>query len=187
MDIELYEERLDDIKHFEIVDYFSCGIYEPLNTFIKDCAFEYNRNGIGNTFLLLCNQEGNIDIVCYYTLRANSLCINHEYIPVIEISRFAVNKDYQRQGIGTSCILNVIVNKVLDVKKHIGVAGILVFADTQESLSFYKKIGFKDFSDIQDGKNKILVVDDGFNEDCHVLILGVDKNNINEIYEKSRT
>lgn len=51
-EIILYEERLDN-KHFFEVDSFSCGIYEPLNNFLKCSSFEYNKNGSGNTYLLL--------------------------------------------------------------------------------------------------------------------------------------
>lgn len=181
-EIELYEERLNNEQHFVEVDQFSCGTYEPLNDFIKGSAFEYNRKGIGNTYLLFCDREaGTRDIVCYYTLRANFLCIKKEYIPVVEISRFAVDINYQRKGIGSSCILNVITSKVLDIKSHIGIVGILVFADTLESLKFYETIGFKDFGEMVSGKNEILTVDDGYNEGCHVLILGLGDNNLIEI------
>lgn len=167
----LYEERLDTKRHFEIVGDFQCKNYDPLDTFIKSEAFEYNENGQGNTFIVLDKTKEKI--ICYYTLRANSLIIENEYIPLIELSRFAVHVDYNRQGNGTKCMMENVIPKVVEIKKYIGLMGILVFAETPEALSFYKYIGFQDFGVYEQEQNTFLVTDDGFNNGCHVLILQI--------------
>lgn len=166
----LHEERINTDKHFELVGDFECCNYEPLDTFLKSDSFNYDENGQGNTFVLF-NEENKM--VCYYTLRANSLILDNEYVPIIELARLAVDAEYARKGIGTSCIMDFIIPKILEVKKHIGAVGILVFAETKEALSFYKFIGFNDFGLYERDKNTFLITDDGFNEGCHVLILGI--------------
>lgn len=167
----LYEERLNTKNHFDIAGDFQCKNYEPLDNFIKDEAFRYNENGQGNTFVILDKTKENI--ICFYTLRTNSLMIENEYIPLIELSRFAVHVKYSRQGNGTKCMLENIIPKVQKIKEDIGFMGILVFAETPESLAFYKYIGFIDFGVYEHDKNAFLVTDDGFNEGCHVLILKI--------------
>lgn len=130
----LYEERLSVESHFEIVEDFQCTNYEPLDTFLKSEAFQYNENGQGNTFVILNKTKEKV--MCYYTLRANSLIIENEYIPLIELSRFAVDHTYSRQGNGTKCMMENVIPKVKEIKKYIGLMGILAFAETPEALAF---------------------------------------------------
>lgn len=173
------EERIDLDKHFIILGEFNCGTYEPLNEFVGNEAFSYDRDGLGNTYIVYDDKD---NILLYYTLRANSILWQGEYIPLVELSRLAVQYEYQRRGHGNRCFFTNILKKVLDVRECIGVAGILVFAETPEALNFYDSIGFKDFGIYdKDGKNEMLITDDGFNDKCHVLVLGVQDENIEEL------
>ncbi|PWJ09716.1 GNAT family N-acetyltransferase [[Clostridium] innocuum] len=168
----LEEERIDIDKHFEIVGDFECNNYEPLDNYLKQESFNVDKDGCGNTYVILNNSHDKI--ICYYTLRANSLIINDVYAPVIELSKLAVDNKYSRLGIGTQCIMDNIIPKITEVQKHIGVIGLLVFADTEEALAFYKFLGFTYFGIYDKNANSFLITDDGFNDGCHLLILNVD-------------
>lgn len=166
--IKLREERLDskDI-HICSVDDFCCGKMDILDQYIQGEAFQHNREGDGNTFLLLLNDTD--IIIGYYTLRASSLKIDSELWPVIELSRFAIHQDYQRKHLGTLIMYTFIYYKILLISKLAGVKGILVFSD-EDAIKFYKSVGFCEF-----GNQKTIILEDGFRDKCQSMILKIDE------------
>lgn len=142
------EERLSEEKHFREVSNFECQINESLEVFLKSEAFEYNKNGQGNTYILRAKE--NDEIIGYYTLKANGICreFNDEYgrrretAPSIEIARFALASDYQGRGLGKIIFLFFIAPKINEVKELIGVTTIMLFAvNHKKVIKFYQDIG----------------------------------------------
>lgn len=143
--LELKEERIDEDKHFSILGDFVCGADDPLNLFLSDDAIRYDRDSLGNTYLVM--SEG--DIVAFYTLKANGIQVEEddgecESYPMIEISRIAVAFDLQGGGIGKRIFYDHILPKVELVSRYIAVRGIMVFAEKNniQGIGFYKSLGF---------------------------------------------
>ncbi|MCD7810168.1 MAG: GNAT family N-acetyltransferase [Erysipelotrichaceae bacterium] len=119
----------------------------------------------------------------YYTLRASSIVYQEKnskklkFIPVVELSRLAIDRPYQRLGYGSEIILKLVMDKAMEVKKYIGCIAILVFAATEHAQLFYESIGFEDIGVYDEkGNNTFMVNDDGFNVGCHVLLLTIQSN-----------
>lgn len=172
---ELYVEELidrDSILHFTLTGDFCCGADDPLNIFLSDQAFDYNDSKQGKTYLIMDAER--TMIICYYTLKANAV---HSFnitdnvfvaLPVIEISRIAVECDFQGQSLGKIFFTDFILPKILEVAKIIGVYGIIAFvdADNYNAIRFYTSLGFQESnSTIQNAIN------DSFNEDCKLYLL----------------
>lgn len=184
------EERLNDEKHLRMVSDFCCGTNEGLDNFLKSEAFKYNRDGEGNTYLVFIPNTDKI--VGYFTLKADSIQAENEdegrvvTMPSVEIARFAVERDYQRQGIGTAIFGYHIIPKINAVKKIIGVNTVMVFVEEQESEEyedtlqsnkvedFYAGLGFK----LADDEVQNFIRDD-YNEGCKLMYMST--NNLEEI------
>lgn len=157
------EERLSDDKHMRRVNDFDCGESKELEDFLKSEAFTYNREGQGNTYLIF-DKYGK-DILGYYTLRTNAIQAYNsenrriEVLPSVEIARFAISAKYQGQGYGKLIFFLSILPKAREIKNIVGVSTIMLFSvDTEQALSFYKSIGFKQTED---------EVKQFINEDCN--------------------
>jgi len=61
-------------------------------------------------------------------------------IPILRISRLAVDKRFQNQGIG-KLLLRSMFELAVNIREQIGCVGIVIDAK-QESISFYTKLGF---------------------------------------------
>ncbi len=161
---------VDDLEYFRKLDYFSCT-NEGLNSFLQGEAIEFHRKGLGVTTLIV-NEENN-DIMGYYTIRCNALqyCtensqvsyvirpgednspetyINlYEVIPVIEITRFAIDEKYARKKLGATVLSNLIIEILEEIAPVVGVTAIFVLS-SQDAVGFYKYLDFKEFpEDIQ--------------------------------------
>lgn len=182
----LIEERLNDEKHLRTVSDFCCGTNEGLDNFLKSEAFEYNREGQGNTYLIWMPKKS--DVVGYFTLKADSIeAYNEEEkrvvaLPAVEIARFAIQEKYQRNGFGTAIFGYHIVPKINAVKEIIGVNTIMVFVEDQDGKeyyqtpeekkikNFYSKLGFK----LAEEEVQRFIRDD-YNEGCRLMYMSTDK------------
>lgn len=104
-------------------------------------------------------------ILGYYTLRTNAIQAYNsenkkiEVFPSIEISRFAIASSYQGQGYGKLIFFLSILPKVNEIKNIVGINTIMLFSvDTEQALSFYDSIGFKQTKD---------EIKQFINEDCN--------------------
>lgn len=64
-------------------------------------------------------------------------------VPTIAIGRLAVDKRYQRQGIGGGMLKDGIL-KSIEASRTIGVRAILVHALDERAAAFYRRYGFLD-------------------------------------------
>ena len=93
-------------------------------------------------------------IIGYITLSAASIkkvTLNknksYEDIPVLRLARLAVDKNYQKQGIGKK-LLKFSIQKALELKDSFGCIGIVVDAK-EEAVGFYKKYGFIEINSME--------------------------------------
>ncbi len=128
-------------------DYFDCGDMELNNFFQKYSSQNQFKHYIGATYVATID---NI-IVGFITISASSIKID-DYknikeklpgypLPVLRISRFAVDKNYQKKGIGKK-LLKFALSLSLEQKNSFGCIGVVVDAK-ENSISFYKQFGFQ--------------------------------------------
>lgn len=152
--IEPYKS--DIRKTFE----FDCG--EPsLNDFLcSDEVNNYQEQLLGRTFLVF--YKGNI--VAYYTISAGSLrketvagsksvgnILNIEEIPSVIIGRLAVDRRYQRLGIGEYLVQKIIMESLS--RKDLAARLVLVQAKN-EAFDFYTECGFEFVKETRRERNR---------------------------------
>ena len=111
-------ERLSKIYD---VSKFDCGD-EDLNDFIKNDAFIYQEKKIATTILFFYEEN----LIGFVSIAADSLKLNFdekqsynihqkklEDVPAVKLARLAVNKIFQKQGIGTNILKWVITKQNL--------------------------------------------------------------------------
>ncbi|MTO10438.1 GNAT family N-acetyltransferase [Turicibacter sanguinis] len=165
-----FKTQIDNLEYFRKLDDFNCGD-QGLNDFLQGQAIFFHGEGRGLTTLII-NEENN-DIMGYYTIRCNALqydtkstemryvitpgednstekYINlYEVIPVVEITRFAIDDKYKRKKVGATVLSNLIIEIINNIASIIGVTAIFVLS-SETAVDFYKYIGFEEFpEDIQ--------------------------------------
>lgn len=147
----------------------SCGNSSYYHEYLAFSAMGELTTGRGMTHLLI--DSLNHRIAGYVTLRTASLVsadakgLNRNGKPVIEISELAVDRDYERHGVGTE-LLNLTIMIADDLRRNqIGFCGIVVCADPS-AVSFYKDhYGFVALSSVYE------MLHDGWNDRCIPLYL----------------
>lgn len=171
----IYEERLDENKHFIEVGDFNCGADDPLNNFLTDKSFDYDNKKYGCTYIV--KEKQNNSIIAFYTIKCNGVqlysSITQEYnsIPVIELSRIAVSLEYQHYGIGTKIFYDFIIPKIKKINDIVPIKAIIVFVDpdNEHGINFYKKLGF-----CASTNNVKQLINETFNEDCDLYLLNFE-------------
>lgn len=128
-------------------NYFDCA-NDELNIFFKKYASQNQfKHYIGSTYIAMI---GNI-IVGFITINVSSIKIDDyenldqkfpKYpLPILRISRLAVDKRFQNKGIGKE-LLKFVLNLSLQQKEQFGCIGVVVDAK-KEAVDFYKQFGFQ--------------------------------------------
>ncbi|MCD4799339.1 MAG: GNAT family N-acetyltransferase [Methanosarcinales archaeon] len=144
-----YTER-HDVSHFE-------SKTTDLNSFLKDDAFENQEELISKTYLCCHSNQ----LVGYITLTTDiikkeeiqeeeRIDVPYKEYPAIKIARLAVDKKYERRGVGRFLLL-VAVGKALKISNEVGCRFITVDSK-QDSIGFYEKRG--GFELVQKHKNR---------------------------------
>ncbi len=145
MPLKSYEKHIFTEKWLETVKDFDCctsknNNFEKLNDFLKKDASRYNQNNLSRTNIFVRNGI----CIAYYSLAMNaikeqSINVEEEYqilksYPSLFLTRFAVDKRYQKSGIAKA-ILNSIVKNAYENQE---VAARFLFLDAYpESISWY--------------------------------------------------
>lgn len=132
-------------KCLEYVQNFDCNIseqtnFEKLNIFLKKDALRYQQDGFSKTNIYVANDA----CIAYYSLSMNAIKekkidVDDEYrslrsYPALFLTRFAVDKSYQKSGIGKA-ILNDIIKQAY---KNQEVGARFLFVDANpEAASWY--------------------------------------------------
>lgn len=129
---------------------FQCG-NEPLNDYIRRYASQDVRKNVTRVFVAIPENDPQ-KLAGFFTLSAGSVsCSNlpealarklpRYPIPVALIGRLAVDNQFQGKGLG-SILLADACHKVSQASAVLAVAGIIVDAKDQKSISFYEHFGF---------------------------------------------
>ena len=128
---------------------FSCG-KAPLDVFLHAQAGQYNRKGVGRTYVAL--RPGESRVIGYYTLAASSVPfadvppkvgkkLPKHPVPTILLGRLAVDVTARGQGLGSGLLMDAL-NRALQIADQLGVFAIHVHAMDDEAKSFYAHFGF---------------------------------------------
>lgn len=120
---------------------------EPLNTFLVRHALANQANGSARTFVGL---DGDL-VIGYYSLAVGSVLYDEapermakglarHPIPVLLMARFAVDKNYQGQGVGKGLFKDAL-KRCLTVAKDAGVRALMTHAKDEGAKTFYLRFG----------------------------------------------
>ena len=136
-------------------DDFNCG-NQALNQFLEQTARQHIQKGISRTFVLIDTEQPDI-IISFFTL---SLCeVRVEKLPPkfakkypskvagVKLARLAVNKAYQRQGIGEIMMIEAMRRAVV-VAENAGGIGLFVDAKDEAAKTYYTRYGFVGLEDV---------------------------------------
>ncbi len=134
-------------KRHELASFVSTN--DDLNDFLKTDSLEDQENLISRTYLCCWKKS----IIGYFSVVADTIEVQaideHDGIegypyrkyPSIKIARLAVDRKFERKGIGRFLVLAAI-GLAMSVTEIIG-CRYLTVDSKHESLSFYEKLGFK--------------------------------------------
>lgn len=118
-----------------------------LNEWLKRRARANQASGASRTFVVC---DGNT-VVGYYALASSSVACTDatgkfrrnmpDPIPVVVLARLAIDRRYQKQGIGRGLVRDA-AKRVLAAADVIGIRGLVVHAINEEAKSFYSGMGF---------------------------------------------
>ena len=127
---------------------FSCGNHELDIFFQKFASQNQFKHYIGLTYVALLNHT----IIGFVTISASSIRVEklpseyikklpHYPLPVLRISRFAVETKYQNKGIA-KLLLKFVLDLSIEQKNSFGCIGIIVDAK-EDSVSYYGQFDFE--------------------------------------------
>lgn len=135
---------------------FSCG-RTPLDLFIQTQAGQYERKGIGRTFVAV--RPGGKTVIGYYTLAASSVEFAHlpaalskklpkHPVPMVLLGRLAVDDAARGIGLGRDLLADAL-SRALRIADDLGVFGVHTHATDDDAKAFYEKFGFVPLLDQQ--------------------------------------
>ncbi len=128
-----------------------------LDRYFREKVTQDIRNNLARCFIALDGDR----IAGFYTLSASSIALDdlpeglkkrlrYEFIPAVRIGRLAVDKDFKRQGLGSTLVFDAALRVA---NSPIGAYAIMV--DTKDdAVGFYEKLGF---TPIPDEPNTVLL------------------------------
>jgi GNAT superfamily N-acetyltransferase len=127
---------------------FDCG-KNALNDYLLKFALTNTQNNSSKCYVAIKDST----VIGYYCLSASSVekeavtkrmsagLANHP-IPLVLITRLAVDKKEHGRGIGRSLLIDAL-SRAIQVSDIVGIRGILVHAKDQEAKDFYLKYSFE--------------------------------------------
>jgi GNAT superfamily N-acetyltransferase len=127
---------------------FDCGV-DALNIYLKNYALQNIRNSSSRTYVALKNDSC---IIGYFSLAFGSVehkasppritrGLGHYPVPVLIIARLAVDKDYQKIGLGKALVKHALL-KALNAAEIAGLRAVIVHAKDANAKNFYERFGF---------------------------------------------
>jgi len=138
-------QKEDDTSSFDCEE-------NNLNLFFKQYAKQNQfKHYIGTTYVAVLDNK----IIGYVSVSSSSIRVDAlgelivkklpQYpLPILRLTRLAVDKAYQQKGIGQT-LLKWVLKLTLKQKKQFGCFGLVVDAKA-ESVEFYEQYGFESFS-----------------------------------------
>lgn len=148
---------IEPLHKFHNREQFDCGV-EVLNQFLKATARQHIQKGVSRTFVLsnrpaapLEQQECLQDIIGFFTLTICEISskklpspLAQKYplqVPGVKLARLAVDKQWQRQGIGEILMVEA-MQRALLVADTAGGIGLFIDAKDESAQSYYVRYGF---------------------------------------------
>lgn len=133
---------------------FDCG-QPKLNEFLRTLAGQYERKGVGKTYVLVLKDEK--VVVGYYTLAASHLDLGRlpaklakklpkHPVPVVLLGRLAIDQRFQGKGHGSDLLIDASL-RCLKVAQEIGVFALATVAIDEQAMGFYSRFGFESSDD----------------------------------------
>jgi ribosomal protein S18 acetylase RimI-like enzyme len=128
---------------------FDCGV-AALNQFLRSTARQHIQKGISRTFILV-DRDLPQKIIGFFTLTIceirseklpDEIAKNYpDRVPGIKLARLAVDRQWQRQGIGEILMVEAMQRSLL-VADTAGGIGLFVDAKDESAQSYYARYGF---------------------------------------------
>jgi ribosomal protein S18 acetylase RimI-like enzyme len=136
---------------------FSSGV-DSLDRYLIKEASQYKRRGLAVTYVLTENDT--TTVMGYYTLSSASVNLEllppeiqkklprYPTVPATLLGRLAVDKKHQKKDLGELLLLDAL-RKSFELSEKIGSVAVIVDAENNKVISFYKKYGFIELIDCQ--------------------------------------
>jgi len=141
--------RVEALQRKHEVSQFDCGTHASLNEWLKRFAWMNQQNESSRTYVA---QRAN-RVVAYYSVASGSVrredapariakgLANHP-IPVILLTRLAVDKTEQGEGLGTAMLKDALI-RIASAAEIVGARAALVHAIDERAAGFYGRFGFE--------------------------------------------
>lgn len=128
---------------------FDCGIVQLNHYAVQQMGQDVQKN-VASPFVILNENK----VIAFYTLSASSVNLNdlpaeitkklpkYPLIPVVLLGRLAVDKNYQKQGLGSFLLMDAL-NRCFKLSKEIGIMAVVVDAKNETADNFYQQYQFK--------------------------------------------
>lgn len=149
----------------------SCGNSDFYREYLLYNAISDQNSGRNTTHLFI-DKDAN-RIMGFVSLRASSLLKQRDggkYLgaPALEVSVLAVDREYERRGVG-SALIDFVLSEVAELHEHfLGIQYIILAAD-EKAIGFYEKMGFTLFANYWEGIPK-----DNWSLDCDPMFMELD-------------
>jgi GNAT superfamily N-acetyltransferase len=140
-------ESPEPISERHKLDGFNSGV-PTLDDWLKRRARANQASGASRTYVV-CEKQ---TVVAFYALASGAVDIGQapgrfkrnmpDPIPVVVLGRLAIERNYQKQGIGRALVRDAAL-RVLQAAGVIGIRGILVHALSEDAKAFYLAVGFE--------------------------------------------
>lgn len=127
---------------------FECG-KPSLDGFIRSLAGQYERRGLGRTFVAVRAGERRVD--GYYTVAAGALelaelppakkKLPRHPVPVLLLARLAVDGHCRGKGLGQALLFDALT-RACRLGEELGIHAVEVDAIDEDAARFYQKYGF---------------------------------------------
>lgn len=128
--------------------FFDCG-QEELNRFLQQYARQAHSKGTAKTYVSIEQESG--QIVGFYSITLASLPyeklphsarkgLGYHAVPLFTLARLAVDKQFQRRGLGGVLLLKA-VERCMSVAKEVGGIGLLIEAKNEYIAKWYQSFG----------------------------------------------
>lgn len=128
------------------IDAFDSGSL-PLDDWLRRRALANQASGASRTFVVSADGR----VIAFYALAAGAVVVAAatgrfrrnmpDPIPVVVLARLAVDRAYQRHGLGRALFLDA-AQRIVHAAGSIGIRGILVHAISEEAKAFCTALGF---------------------------------------------
>ena len=130
------------------LDSFDCGV-DLLNVYLKKYALQNHRNSSSRTYVAIKDEK---KVVGYFSLAYGSVehsttpprisqGLGRYPVPVLILTRLAVDKSCQQIGLGKALLKQALL-KALNASEIAGLRAVVVHAKDDNARRFYEKFGF---------------------------------------------